>query len=174
MSLLKKIGKGLKNVVSKVGPIASLIPGPVGAIAGVAGSVLAARNAAVQPTGMVGALPALGGVVRSLPAALPRVLPGVGAAVGRGVSAIAKGGFRKWSKAAAKAAGYTIVGQAIYDAAGNLVGHTSRRRINPLNHRALSRAITRVCSAKKIVKKIEKLTGGTKRRVSCATKGKRC
>jgi len=174
MSLLKRIGKGLKKVVSKVGPLAAAIPGPVGVIAGAAGSILAAKQAAVQPMGMVGTLPALGGVVRALPTALPRVLPGIGAATRTIGGAVARGGIRKWSKAAAKAAGYTIVGQAIYDAAGNLIGHTSRRRINPLNHRALSRAITRVCSAKKIVKKIEKLTGGTKRRVSCATKGKRC
>lgn len=174
MSLLKSIGKFAKRVVKKAAPLASFIPGPVGAIATAGGSVLAARKAAVQPMGMLGTLPALGGIARTLPTVLPRVLPGVGAAVGRGVSTVARGGIRRWSKAAAKAAGYTIVGQAIYDAAGNLIGHTSRRRINPLNHRALSRAITRVCSAKKIVKKIEKLTGGTKRRVSCNTKAKRC
>jgi hypothetical protein len=83
-------------------------------------------------------------------------------------------GVRKWSKRAATAAGYIVTGGLVYDSAGNLIGQATTRRINPMNHRALNRAIRRVCAAKKISKKIEKLTGGGTRRKVCAPKSKRC
>lgn len=173
MSLLKRLGK----VVKKVAPVASFIPGPIGAIGKVA-SVVGASKAAMNIPGTSSFIAA------SLPravGALPRVLPGAGAvggAIARGVGAIGSravmGAARKWSKRAAKLAGYAIIGAGVYDSLGNLVGTVQRRKMNPLNHRALDRAVRRVCSAKKVLKKVEKLTGGSKRSVACAPRRKKC
>lgn len=170
MSLLKRLGK----VVKKIAPVASFVPGPIGAIGKVASVVGASRAAMIPGTSafVAGALPRAVG-------ALPRVLPGVGAVGGtiaRGVGrAVTSGAARKWSKRAAKLAGYAIIGAGVYDSMGNLVGTAARRKINPLNHRALDRAVRRVCAAKKVLKRVEKLTGGsTRKRVACAPKSKRC
>lgn len=118
-------------------------------------------------------------------AGLPMILPGAGAiargagaviarGAARGAGAMVRGmtkqGFARFSKSAARLAGYTIIGQWIYDQAGNLVGQAPARRMNPLNHRALSRACRRIKSAKKILKKVERLTGGTHQRRACAPK----
>ena len=72
----------------------------------------------------------------------------------------------KWTKRAAAAAGYIVIGGLVYDAAGNLMGKAASRRMNPLNHRALSRAIRRVKGAKRICRKVESITGSRARRAS--------
>ena len=72
----------------------------------------------------------------------------------------------KWTKRAAAAAGYLVIGGLVYDAAGNLIGKAASRRMNPLNHRALSRAIRRVKGAKRICRKVESITGTRARRAS--------
>jgi len=122
-------------------------------------------------SGMLPALPAVvAGGIRALPA-LGRIIPGAGAVAGAAAGAIArrvtKQGFTAMSKKAAKAAGYFVVGQWIYDQAGNLIAQAPARRMNPLNHRALSRACRRIKSAKRILKKVERITGGSTKR-ACA------
>lgn len=179
MSLLKKAFKGIKKVVKRAAPLASMIPGPIGAI-GKAATVFGGIGGGFGGGGttQMSMLPALPGVIGSV----GRVaLPGIGRAVGGAVTAVgrrvSKRGLTVLSKKAIKQAGYFVVGGLIYDAAGNLIGETAKRRMNPLNHRALNRAIRRVCSAKSISKKIEKLTGsGTRRRsgAACKPSRKRC
>lgn len=152
MSLLKKVVKVAGKLANKAGPVASMIPGPIG-VAGRVVTGVATAGAAISGA------KAIGGLARSLPA-LPRVIPGVGKAV----------------KMAGKVASAAATGYFIYDAAGNLIGTRKKhRRLNPMNHRALNRAIRRVCAAKKIAKKIEKLTGsGSRRKAACSPKAKRC
>lgn len=143
MSLLKKLGKGLKKAVRGVGKLA-LNATPAGRVLGVVGG--AARTAAGG--GLVAAalpaLPAIGGAVaRTLPG-IGRVATGVGGAVTRAA------GSR-----VGRAVGAAATGVAIYDAAGNLLGYQKkRRRINPMNWRALNRALRRVEKAKKAAKRI--------------------
>lgn len=131
MSLFSKIGK----VIGKVANVAKFVPGPVGAVARVA-SVAGAVGGAVSASRSVAkALPALPAVTRSLPG-IGRVAGTVGRAVG------------------AAATGY-----AIYDAAGNFIGNRKRsRRINPLNYRALNRALSRVEKAKHAMKRVNAIT----------------
>lgn len=168
MSLLKKITKTAGKVLKKAAPVASFLPGPIGAVAkigtaigGIGAGVTAARSLMPVSAGVGSA------IGRALPS-LPRVIPGAGAIGGAVRAAAPKVG---------RALGAAATGYAIYDAAGNFLGYRKKpRRINPMNHRALNRAIRRVCAAKKISKKIEKLTGGGSRRssVRCAPKSKRC
>lgn len=67
------------------------------------------------------------------------------------------------SRTAASAAGYILIGKYYYDQAGMLVGVKTTRRLNPLNHRALRRAIRRVKSARKICNQVEKIAGPRRR-----------
>jgi len=131
MSLFSKIGK----IVGKVANVASFIPGPVG----VAGRVVAGVGAAA------GAVKAVGAVRKALPAlpAVGRALPGIGKVAGKVGSAV----------------GAAATGYAIYDAAGNFLGNKRRsRRINPLNYRALNRALSRVEKAKHAMKRVNAIT----------------
>lgn len=179
MSLWDKLFKPVVKVAKKLMPLASAIPGPIGAVAKVGTAVMAAGGAARygRSTMTAASMPAL-------PQAPMRVMPGVGSgvastavrlagrAVGTAVGAVRSG---KVSKALARAMGWVVVGSVAYDMAGNIMGTVTKRRMNPLNHRALNRAIRRVCGAKKISKKIEKLTGGGgRRKVACAPRAKRC
>lgn len=140
MSLLKKIRKGLRTVgktvlAAKTGGLSTAIS----AVRGVKGAAAAAGG-----MGIVAGLPAIGGAVA-------RTLPGigrVGSAVGGAVTRVA--GSR-----VGRAVGAAAAGVAIYDAAGNLLGYQKkRRRINPMNWRALNRALRRVEKAKKAAKRI--------------------
>lgn len=136
MSLLKKIGK----VVKKVAGVASnFIPGPIGTVA----------RAVTKVAAGAGAVTAGGAVIRAgsrLPPLPPvRSLPGIGR-VGGGGGII-------------RSAAGTAAGVAIYDAAGNLIGtRAPRKRMNPLNHRALSRALRRVEAAKRMTKRLNAIT----------------
>lgn len=128
MSLLKKAFKAVGSIAKKVAP---MIPGPIGTIAKVAG-------VGSVGLGAVKALPALPKIAAGLPAVV-RSAPGIGK-IGRAVGAAA-------------------TGAAVYDAAGNFLGtRKRRRRINPLNHRALNRALKRVEKAKKAMKRVNAIT----------------
>lgn len=123
MSLLGKALKGVGKLIKKAAP---LIPGPIGTVAkgltmigAVGGGVKAVSRMAPGA-----------GVMRALPA-----LPGVGNVVRIG-------------RAAGKVAGAAATGAILYDAFGNPVKRKGYRRINPLNHKALNRALKRVCKAK--------------------------
>jgi hypothetical protein len=132
VSLFKKIIRGAGKIVGKA---AGFIPGPVGAVARI-GTVVA---------GAAGASKALS---KGLPAV--RSLPGVGA-IGKAVPRI--GG-----KVLA-GAGTAATGVAVYDAVGNYMGQRKKsRRINPLNHRALKRAIRRIERSKDIMKRVGAIT----------------
>lgn len=187
MSLLKKLAKTVRKIIPK--EIGAVLPG-VGMVRDVAAAVEArgARGGvatAVQKISIPG-LPGspgsqMGGGMSMLPA-LPTIVRGVGAAlpairqVGGAVARVARSPtVRKWSRRAAAAANLVVIGSLVYDAAGNIVGQVGRRRMNPLNARALRRAISRVKSAKNICQQVERITGGRRRRApSCAPSRKRC
>lgn len=171
MSLLSKLAKKAGKVLKKVAP---LIPGPIGTIAGAVlnrgggGGTGAATTASMFPV----ALPPIAATVgRALPA-IGRALPGIGRATGQAVGRVAGAGralVRKYPKSARALAelGLFAVGGVVYDAAtGQPVGTVNRRRMNPLNARALRRAMSRVKSAKNICRQVEKLTGGARRRAA--------
>ena len=136
MSLLGKIVKGEMKAAKPLATTA-LAATPAGrvvaAVGTVAGAVAGARKA----------LPAL----RSLPGAgaVVAAAGGAGGRIGGVVRAIGKG------------AGAAATGYAIYDAAGNLIGHQRKkgRRMNPMNYRALKRAARRIKAARKFVKLID-------------------
>lgn len=122
MSLLKKLVRGAGKIIGKA---ASVVPGPIGTVAKIA-------------TGAAGALSASKAVSRASVGALPaiRSLPGIGT-------------VRTIGKTVGKVGGAAATGAILYDAAGNMIGRRPRsRRINPLNHKALNRALKRVCKAK--------------------------
>jgi len=129
MSLFKKIIRGAGKLVGKA---AGFIPGPVGTIAkvglGVAGGLKAAKGTTMA------ALPA---IPRSLPA-IGNVARGAGKAIGR-------------------VGGAAATGAILYDAFGNPVSKR-HRKINPLNHRALKRAIRRIEKSKHLAKSINAIT----------------
>jgi hypothetical protein len=118
------------------------------------------------------------GVIGSAAGQLARYIGARGgaAAIGTAISRrVGRRGLQVVSKRAARALGYVTLGGLVYDLAGNLVGETSTRRMNPLNAKALNRSIRRVCAAKKISKKIEKLTGTSPRRKAvCAPRARKC
>lgn len=127
MSIFSKIGKKLGKVVKKV------VKSPLAAaIPGPVGTL--AKLGAVAGVGA-------GAVKLSASKALA-VIPKSAPGIGKTVAAIAGG---------------TIAGEAIYDAAGNLIGYKQkRRRMNPLNPKAARRAIRRVKSVRKMLQGIEK------------------
>lgn len=135
MSLFSKIGKVVGKVVKTVAPF---VPGPIG---------MAAKA--------IGAVSAGAGIVKAGSKALPaiRSLPGIGS-VRAALPAV-----RKYGGAAVGAAGAAATGVAIYDAAGNYLGNRKRgRRINPLNHRALTRALRRIEKVKHSMKRVNAIT----------------
>lgn len=184
MSLLKKIGKVIRKVAKPVLKVGQFIPGPIGTAARVVNTVKGAVSATrsprlpafqaasygVQPMSMVAGLPAIvrgvgaiGGAVRTLPG-IGRIGGAVGGAARVGGVIARNPAVRKWTRRAAEAAGYAVIGKAIYDSAGNKVGNLPGRRINPLNARALNRAMRRVCAAKNICERVDEITTGKKRR----------
>lgn len=186
MSLFSSIGKLVKKglgavsgVAQKIAPYASIIPGPTGTIGKVLTIASGIATGAAVLKGSQGmsvvqsGLPMLpgAGVLRKALPAVGRALPGI---IGAGKSLVQSGGLARIGKAAARAAGYIVSGYYIYDAAGNLVGQTARRRMNPMNYRALTRACRRVKSAKKILKKVERLTGTHHRAPPRAAPKRKC
>lgn len=155
MSLLKKIGKVLKKGKGLL-KVAQFIPGPVGAAA-------RGLQAGITAVGAIGVVKAARGGVQALRGSsmsamprimggLPTVLPGAGAIIGGVAGRI---GMGKIGRAVVGGA----VGAAIFDQAGNLIGYgKKRRRINPLNYRALKRALRRVEGAHNAMKRVGRIT----------------
>jgi len=130
MSIFSKLGKSVGKVLRKVAPAAGMLPGPAGALAKL-GLLGGAGAAAVK---------------LSTSRAMVPISKGLASIPGRGLV-----------KTGAAIAGGTIAGEAIYDAAGNLIGYKPRRRrMNPLNPKAARRAIRRVKSVRKMLQTIEK------------------
>lgn len=100
---------------------------------------------------------ALGSAALSGAAALATRAAPVALAAGRAALPFIK-------KNAAKALGWISVGALVYDAAGNLMGRTSKRQMNPLNQRAARRAIRRIKRVRKIVNSIERALPKSKSR----------
>lgn len=187
MSLWKGIKKAFRPV-SKVlkGAAAGGAFGPWGQFAAsTIGGIKAARKGRAWPGGIQAApggdfgfgamgfgpigLPALGGIAA-------RTLPAVGRAVGTGVAFARRllntpGG--KWTRKAIRDAGLVVTGGLVFDAAGNLMGSVARRRMNPLNARALRRAIRRVKSARGICRDVESMLPRRKAAAPCPPR-KRC
>lgn len=162
--LLKKYVKpALGTIAGAVNPVLGAVVQAGQGMGGTVGSTPPYMQQAAFPVS------AIGGALK----ALPRVLPGAGAiggTIARTVGTVGRTGLRKWSARAIRAAGYVTSGYLVYDAAGNLIGEKARRHINPLNPKALNRAIRRVCSAKSISRKIESLTAGK----PCRTRRRKC
>lgn len=183
MSLLSKIGKFAKKAVKTVAPF---IPGPIGTIAGIATSLPSRGRGMPSIAAAVPQLPripstmqaGIGGAIIPRAGQMIRSLPGIGAvggAVARGAGAIARSpGVRKWSKRAIQAVGGYTVGSAVFDAAGNFLGHRARRTMNPLNPKAARRAIRRVKAVRKLCHSIESQLPKAKSRGACAPRKKRC
>jgi hypothetical protein len=176
MSLFKKLGKVLKAGVKAVSLAAPFIPGPLGAVAKgistIAGQVSGIRTppsmAYVQSTGP--ARPGIGMGMNQggfFPAVLPAIRAGLPAVVGAG-RAIAKSGVVRFTRQQIKQLGLFIAGGFVVDSLGKVYGQApKRRRMNPLNARALNRAINRVYGANKICKQVHQITGGKKRPKRC-------
>jgi hypothetical protein len=142
VSLLKKLGKTLSKGVRAVGKLAVKAT-PAGRVLGALRGVTAAGGG-IAAASMLPALPAIGGAVA-------RSLPGIGRVGG----AVAGAAGRVIRSPVGRAVGAAATGVAIYDAAGNMLGYQKkRRRINPMNWRALNRALRRVEKAKKAAKRI--------------------
>jgi len=92
-----------------------------------------------------------------------RSLPGIGAtavSAGRGVIAAGRGLIQRYPRSARvlRDLGLFAVGGLVYDAAGNLVGQRApARRLNPMNVKAMRRAIRRVKSGRKICAEIDRM-----------------
>lgn len=184
MSLLSKVGKFAKKALRTVAP---LIPGPIGAIAGIATQMPQRGRGMPSMTG--GGFPQLPRIPTTtqagigLPSIIPKLpgmvrsLPGVGAvggAVARGAQAIARSpAARKWSKRAIQAVGGYTIGSAVFDAAGNFLGHRARRTMNPLNPKAARRAIRRVKAVRKLCHSIESQLPKAKSRGACPPRRKK-
>jgi len=177
VSLLKSIGNALGSVAKGVAKAAIGSTGVGAALLGARSAVRAVR----KPSSPVQRLasPTAGAASMALPA-LP-VLAGAGAIASRylgaavtrapaivraGAATVARAYNRlpKWGKAAAQAAGYTVVGTAVFDSSGQQVGTTGGRRMNPMNAKAARRAIRRIKSVRKILTNIEKSLPKARRR----------
>jgi len=134
VSLFSKIAKVGKNLISKVAPLASLIPGPIGT--------------GIKAAGMLGMGSVAASTGRAVIGAIPRALPGIGKIGGAVMRSPTVRGI---------AAG--AAGSAIFDAAGNYLGQGRRKRsINPLNYKALKRAMSRIERSKKLTKRLNAIT----------------
>lgn len=137
MSLFRRIGKIAKKAVGVVSKVAGFIPGPVGTVGRIAGTV--SKVAGIAGAGAVAGKAVVRSGARLPPLPTGRTLPGIGSVV--------------------KSAAGTAAGVAVYDAAGNLISTGRRRRtMNPMNHRALNRALRRVEKAKSFAKRLSAIT----------------
>jgi len=156
VSLIKKIGKVLKKGKGLL-KVAQFVPGPVGMAArGLQAGIAAVSTIGVVKAGQAGIRSLRGTTSMSMMprvmGGLPAVLPGAGAILGGVAGRI---GMRGIARTVAGGA----VGAAIFDAAGNLIGYgKKRRRINPLNYRALKRALRRVEGAHNAMKRVGRIT----------------
>lgn len=153
MSLLGKIGKGL------VGAIGGFLGGgPAGAVAGGIAGLIGGGGRAT---------------VKGAPGKAVRTIPGKGRGLGRRQRLP---DLRQLGGAAARgAATGTVVGavqqgvkgrRMVETVDGELVEVKKSRRMNPMNVKALNRAMRRVKAAEKIAAKVGKITGKSFRRPS--------
>lgn len=145
MSLLGSIGSALKGGVKGF-----LSGGPTGAVMGGLKGLAKGSTSAPPKSQMMGMAvkPGAGLVGISNPV--------IGKAIGQVGQTITKYGPTV-GRVAAGAATAAYVGGAIYDAAGNYLGQSrKRRRMNPLNARAARRAIRRIKAVRKITMDIER------------------
>jgi len=164
MSLFSKIfsSKNISMAASILPGVAAIIPtkgaisSAIGTLGSMAGSLSGMPSIASPPTLMANMLPAI-----------RTALPGIAGQAGRIVRSPAAQRVGRWSRRAAEAAGYIVVGSQILDAAGNPVGRVPSRRINPLNARALRRSMSRVRAARGICQRVDELTSCKPRRKSC-------
>lgn len=185
MSLWSKVKKGITEGAKILPALAAAVPSSKGlasaaqafqtgaaiaqmkspvAIPGTAGPISYKQPAGALPVSMqAGSLPAFpampGGTGGFVKTGLPVVA--AGAAVVRAaapyVARAAAATLPFIKKNAAKALNWAVVGDLVYDLAGNLQGRTtSHRRINPLNAKAARRAIRRIKAVRKIASTIER------------------
>lgn len=192
--LFSFVGKALGGVA---GLVSKVVPGPIGAIAGLANRVLAGNGKPVNPSiaraapvtainvassGMFAPAPQLPqqgnqyGLVNIQRPQLPMAPPG---------GNTTQGGFGgQQSTQVACQSGYHRNKGGYYSqrygwvAAGSVC--VKNRRRNPLNPRAASRAMSRLTSARKATRSIQKFFGGTSRpggavakKGPCGCKGRR-
>lgn len=163
MSLLGKIAGG----IAKILPVAGLIAPSSKRVTQALGTLSKVGNVLQGGIGqavMAGGITALamggggGGGAPTMPMSLPALPPpsGGGRALATIAAATPAGRLARIGRGVAKAAGYVVAGSLVYDAAGNLVGTTGSRQINPLNHRAARRAVRRIKAVRKLCHSIER------------------
>lgn len=190
MSLLKKIRKGIVSASKILPAVAGAFPSSktlsgaaqafqTGAqIAQFKPALPAGGAQGVTPMSIAGAsLPSFPGLPTQQAGVVKTGLPLVAGAVALGSSLLARAPAAGTAivaagraalpfikKNAAKALGWITVGALVYDTAGNLMGRTSKRQMNPLNQRAARRAIRRIKRVRKIASSIERALPKSKSR----------
>lgn len=165
MSLFKKLGRAIRPLAgAALGVVGGAFGGPAGAAIGSRiGGVIAQRGRgrsvpfpAVQG---IAALPVLAGAAR--------ILPGLGR-IGSTIGRVARTPAARRVGRVAGAIGTVVSGGLILDAlTGEVVGRRRSKRINPMNVKAMRRAIRRVKGGRKIAQEIERML--PKRRSTAAT-----
>lgn len=150
--------------VAQVPQLPAPVPGQVGGFQNAAYVTNASLSTALAP--VLKAMPGSGAVVSALGSAARAVAPYAGTAARL---------LQRYPTAAGIIGGFLVdaAGQWILSPHGKRVS-VKRRRINPLNVRALNRAIRRVHSAKKICSRVDKLVGHHRRRAPPVGCKKRC
>lgn len=184
---LQPVGFAAKalSVASKVSKIAGVVGGIRTAIKGTprpttlssqfdsSGSFIDITQAPLNMS-ILGALPTLGRAAGAVIPAAGRAVVGAGRVAAGTVRRFLNTPGGKWTKKGLRDAGLIAVGGLVYDAAGNLLGTVQRRRMNPLNARALRRSIRRVKSARGICQDIERMLPKKRSAPSCAPRKRKC
>lgn len=166
MSLFKKLGRAIRPLAgAALGVVGGAFGGPAGAAIGSRiGGVIAQRGRGrsvpfPRTQGMgIAALPVLAGAAR--------ILPGLGR-IGSTIGRVARTPAARRVGRVAGAIGTVVSGGLILDAlTGEVVGRRRSKRINPMNVKAMRRAIRRVKGGRKICNEIERML--PKRRSSAA------
>lgn len=163
MSLATKMGRATSQG-GMTGRVPYGDPGLFGAIGGaIKGAVTGFVGSGFNPLGAiggaVGSFAGGGGPPKGLPSNLPALpQPGVGGAIRR----ILPGGESGYVSQGRPPSGYRLNKTSYFLKDGTFVPEGSRyvkiRRRNPLNPRALSRAMSRLTSAKKASKKLSRIS----------------
>lgn len=155
MSLLKKLGRSLRPLAgAALGVVGGAFGGPAGAAIGSRiGGVIAqrghGRSVPFPKVQGIAALPVLAGAAR--------ILPGLGR-IGSTIGRVARTPAARRVGRVAGAIGTVVSGGLILDAlTGEVVGRHRSRRINPMNVRAMRRAIRRIKGGRKIAQEIERM-----------------
>lgn len=168
MSLLGNLAGG----IGKLAGVASFIPGPIGAAArGIyaASSIVGAVSGGggrtpLPPSTAAAGLPAMPGGGRGT-----ALVKAGGALVSAGAGAVRRfagspGGKKLGAlvSAGVDLTGAYYIGKSLFASDGTKL--LTNRTMNPMNHRALRRAIRRVKGAKRLAREVEKITHHCKRR----------